>query len=122
MGVAFGVKPGRVAWAFDPAATTWDGTTSAPGWWDDANTHPEVVAKMLSDTIRSVGDAPSDKEAWKKIFTDFNQRKGKGAVGYKPGEKIVIKLNLNQSHDHGDGAFASYIAPQLVQALLLKKR
>ena len=118
MGVAFGVKPGRVAWAFNPAATTWDGTTSAPGWWDDANTHPEVVAKMLSDTIRSVGDAPSDKEAWKKIFTDFNQRKGKGAVGYKPGEKIVIKLNLNQSHDHGNGAFASYIAPQLVQALL----
>lgn len=30
MGVAYGVKPGRVAWAFDPKATTWDGTTSAP--------------------------------------------------------------------------------------------
>jgi uncharacterized protein (DUF362 family) len=118
MGVAYGVKPGRVAWAFDPKATTWDGTTSAPGWWDDANTHPEVVAKMLADTICSVGNAPSDKEAWKKIFTDFNQRKGKGAAGYKPGEKIAIKLNLNQSHDHGNGAMASYIAPQLVQALL----
>ena len=118
MGVAFGVKPGRVAWAFDPKATTWDGKNNAPGWWDDANTHPEVVAKMMSDTIRSVGDAASDQAAWRKIFTDFNQRKGKGAVGYKPGEKIVIKLNLNQSHDHGDGAYASYITPQLVQALL----
>jgi len=118
MGVAFGVKPGRVAWAFDPKAATWDGTTNAPGWWDDSNTHPEVVAKMLSDTIRSVGNAASDKAAWNKIFADFNQRKGKGAVGYKAGEKVVLKLNLNQVHDHGNGADASYVAPQLVQALL----
>jgi hypothetical protein len=118
MGVAFGVKPGRVAWAFDPKAATWDGVNTAPGWWDDSNTHPQVVEGMLSDSIRSVGDAASDKEAWSKIFTDFNQRKGKGAAGYKKGEKIVVKLNLNQSHDHSNGAKASYIAPQLVQGLL----
>ena len=74
---------------------------------------------MLSNTIKSVGDAATEKEAWNKIFTDFNQRKGKGAVGYKKGEKIVVKLNLNQMHDdHGNGANNSYIAPQLVQALL----
>jgi hypothetical protein len=119
MGVAFGVKPGRVAWAFDPKAATWDGVNNAPGWWDDSNTHPQVVAAMLSDTIRSVGDAASDKEAWTKIFTDYNQRHGKGAVGYKKGEKIAVKLNLNQLHDdHSNGANSSYIAPQLVQGLL----
>jgi uncharacterized protein (DUF362 family) len=118
IGTAFGVKPGRVAWAFDPKATTWDGTSNAPGWWDDSNTHPEVVSKMLSNVIRSTGDAASDKDAWNKIFADFNQRKGKGAVGYKKGEKIVVKLNLNQARDHGNGANASYIAPQLAQALL----
>jgi hypothetical protein len=119
MGVAFGVKPGRVAWAFNPKATTWDGTNNNPGWWDDSNTHPQVVTDMLSNSLRSVGDAASDKEAWNKIFTDFNQRKGKGAAGYKKGEKIVVKLNLNQLHDdHGNGANASYIAPQLVQGLL----
>ena len=118
MGAAYGVKPGRVAWAFDPKATTWDGTTNSPGWWDDSNTHPAAVEKMLADAIMSVGDAKTVKESWTRIFTDFNQRKGKGAVGYKPGEKIVIKLNLNQSRDHGDGANASYVAPQLVQALL----
>ena len=73
---------------------------------------------MLSGVIRSVGDAATDKEAWNKIFTDFNKRNGKGAVGYKKGEKIAIKLNLNQCRNHGDGANASYIAPQLVQALL----
>ena len=118
MGVAYGVKPGRVAWAFDQKATTWDGTTNSPGWWDDSNTHPAVVEKMLSDAILSVGDAKTVKESWTKIFTDFNKRKGRGDAGYKQGEKIVIKLNLNQARDHGDGANASYVAPQLVQALL----
>ena len=118
MGVAFGVKPGRVAWAFDPKATTWDGVNNDPGWWDDSNTHPQAVEAMLSNSLRSVGDAAGDKEAWNKIFTDFNQRKGKGAAGYKKGEKIVVKLNLNQVHDHGNGANASYIAPQLAQGLL----
>jgi uncharacterized protein (DUF362 family) len=118
IGTAFGVKPGRVAWAFDPKATNWDGVNNAPGWWDDSNTHPEAVARMLSGSIRSVGDAASDKAAWNKIFVDFNKRSGKGAVGYKKGEKIVVKLNLNQVHDHGNGANASYIAPQLVHGLL----
>jgi uncharacterized protein (DUF362 family) len=119
MGVAFGVKPGRVAWAFDPKATSWDGVNNAPGWWDDSNTHPQAVEAMFSRSIRSVGDAATEREAWNKIFTDFNQRKGKGAVGYKKGEKIVVKLNLNQMHeDHSNGANNSYIAPQLVQAML----
>jgi hypothetical protein len=118
VGTAFGIKPGRVAWAHDAAATSWDGVNNAPGWWDDSNTHPEAVARLLSGTIRSVGDAPTDKAAWNKIFTDFNKRSGKGAVGYKKGEKIVVKLNLNQVHDHGNGANASYIAPQLAHSLL----
>jgi uncharacterized protein (DUF362 family) len=118
MGVAYGIKPGRVAWAFDPKAATWDGTTNSPGWWDDSNTHPAVVERMLAEAILSVGDAKTVGESWTKIFTDFNKRKGKGDVGYQKGEKIVIKLNLNQVHDHGDGANASYVAPQLVQALL----
>jgi len=118
IGTAFGVKPGRVAWAFDPKATNWDGVNNAPGWWDDSNTHPEAVAAMLSASIRSVGDASSDKAAWNKIFTDFNKRRGKGAVGYKKGEKIVLKYNLNQSHNHDGKSNDSYIAPQLSQALL----
>jgi hypothetical protein len=118
IGTAFGIKPGRVAWAHDPSATSWDGVTSAPGWWDDANTHPQAVEAMLSATLRSIGDAPTDKAAWNKIFTNFNQRSGKGAVGYKKGEKIAVKLNLNQCHDHGNGVMASYIAPQLVRPLL----
>ena len=68
MGTAFGVKLGRVSWAFDPKATSWDGVTNAPGWWDDSKTHSGKVAAMLSGTIRSGGDAKTDKQAWNKIF------------------------------------------------------
>ena len=118
MGTAFGIKPGRVAWAFNAKATNWDGKNNAPGWWDDSNTHPELVEAMLSGSIRTVGDAKSDKEAWNKIFIDFNKRHGKGAVGYKKGEKIVLKYNLNQMHNNDGRSNDSYIAPQLSQALL----
>ncbi len=119
LGTAFGIKPGRVAWAHDPKATSWDGVTNAPGWWDDANTNPAAVSAMLSKVIRSVGgEAANDKDAWNKLFADFNKRKGKGEVGYKKGEKVAIKPNFNQCRAHGDNANASYIAPQLIQPLL----
>ena len=120
IGTPFGIKPGRVAWAFDPRATSWDGVTNAPGWWDDNNTHPAYVSVMLSKVLRSVADSPTDKQSWIKIFTDFNKRHGRGTVGYKAGEKVAVKLNLNQCRTFADSSEAnsSYIAPQLVQALL----
>lgn len=117
LGTPFGVKPGRVAWAHDPQATTWDGATNAPGWWDDANTHPAAVEAMLRKAVQAVGAAATPKEAWARILADFNKRQGRGETGYTPGEKIAVKLNLNQSRSHGDGANASYITPQLVLAL-----
>lgn len=118
LGIAQGAMPGRVSWAHDGRATTWDGTTDAPGWWADTNTHPEVVARMLAAVIRSVGGTDDSRVAWDRLFRNLNQRRGRGAVGYRHGEKIAIKLNLNQSRSHGDNGNASYIAPQLVRALL----
>ena len=34
-------------------------------------------------------------KAWDELFRTFNYKKGKGAVKYKKGEKIAIKINLN---------------------------
>ncbi len=118
IGTAFGIKPGRVAWAHNAAATSWDGVTNAPGWWDDANTHPQAVETMLSATIRSVGDAPTDKAAWNKHLHRLQPPRRQRRRRLRKGEKIAVKLNLNQVHDHGNGANASYIAPQLVRSLL----
>jgi len=118
IGRPFGIRPGRVVWVHDPNVSRWDGISNDPGWWDDRYTNPKLVSRMLADAIRSVGDAADLRTAWDRIFKDFNQRAGRGPTGYQKGQKIAIKLNLNQCRDHGDCGNASYIAPQLVMAIL----
>jgi hypothetical protein len=53
MGVPRGVVPGRVTWAHDPAAVTWDGTGS---WWTDANNNQTVIERMVSRSICGLTD------------------------------------------------------------------
>jgi hypothetical protein len=98
LGVPRGVVPGRVTWAHDPAAVTWDGTGS---WWTDANNNQAVIDRMVSRSIRGVTKQKSDAQAWSAIFHHFNRTHGRGNTGYKAGEKIAIKPNLNNTTDHG---------------------
>src|ERR1700758_2055863 len=93
-----GVIPGRVTWAHDSAAVTWDGTGS---WWADANNNQAVIDRMVSRSIRSLTNQKSDAQAWNAMFHYFNRTHGRGNVGYKAGEKIAIKANLNNTTDHG---------------------
>jgi len=96
MGVGKGVNPGRVVWVYDPDAT--DNSCknkSGDYWWQDDNTNQEVVNSMVSDALRMLTGAESDAAAWDVLFRYYNQTHGKGDVGYKAGEKIVIKINLN---------------------------
>src|ERR1700747_494761 len=98
LGVPRGVVPGRVTWAHDPAAVTWDGTGS---WWIDANNSQSVIDHMVSRSIRGLTNQKSDAQAWNTIFQYFNRTHDRGTAGYKAGEKIAIKANLNNTTDHG---------------------
>src|SRR6202046_3235340 len=98
MGVPRGIVPGRVTWAHDPAAVTWDGTGN---WWADANNNQAAIDGMVSRSIRSLTNQKSDAQAWSAIFHYFNRTHGRGNVGYKAGEKIAVKANLNNTTDHG---------------------
>ena len=98
LGVARGVAPGRVTWAHDPAAVKWDGTGS---WWTDANNDQSVIDRMVSRSICGLTNEKSDAQAWNSIFHYFNRTHGRGSAGYKAGEKIAIKANLNNTTDHG---------------------
>ncbi|MGD9109567.1 MAG: DUF362 domain-containing protein [Phycisphaerales bacterium] len=90
-----GIYPGRVAWMHNPDATDWDGPGSGnPRWYTDDCTDPDIVAEMLSDAIQALTGRDNDANAWDAVFRNFNQRKGKGYVGYTPGEKIAIKINF----------------------------
>lgn len=93
-GVAKGIYPGRVAWVYGPAATSWAGYTSTEHWYETNHTDLAVVEEMMSKAVRSVGGGNSDAAAWDSIFKYFNQQHGQGARGYQPGEKIAIKINL----------------------------
>ena len=99
IGVARGIYPGRVVWAWDPDATDWDGYSSPEHWYDNDHTDIVVVEKMVSRVIRELTGKSTDAVAWDAIFRYFNENRGKGNIGYQPGEKIAIKINLTMCND-----------------------
>jgi len=96
MGVAKGIYPGRVMWIRDANATSWNGSTGS--WWDDTNTNQALVDNMISSAIQGLTGESSDADAWDALFRHFNQTHGFGDVGYQAGEKIAIKINMNQEN------------------------
>jgi len=93
MGTAKGIYPGRVVWIHNPDATNWDG----PGngyWWENSHTNQTVVNRMMDRSIQALSGEGNSTAAWDKLFKHFNKTHGKGNAGYKPGEKIVVKVNF----------------------------
>jgi hypothetical protein len=94
IGVGQGIHPGRVVWVRDANAATWDGVTGH--WWDDAYTNQKVVHSMTSQLVRNLAGAKNGRQAWDALFRSFNDAHGQGSSGYRPGERIAIKVNCNQ--------------------------
>lgn len=112
MGVAKGIHPGRVAWAHDPRAAAWD---EKHGLYSDAGNNSQTrVNDMMEGVILSLTRQSKIDKAWDELFRTFNYKKGKGAVGYKKGEKVAIKVNLNNN----GGSNIIDATPQSVGALL----
>ena len=127
IGVGKGVCAGRVAWIHDANATSWtgsDGNTAPPYWHSNTSTDQQVVREMLSKALRTLTGSGSDYGAWDALFRNFNERMGRGKVGYQPGEKIGIKINfvLMVSTNSGRKSTSSLdqidCSPQLAIALL----
>ncbi len=116
IGTGKGIHPGRVAWAHDPKAATWDGKTG--NWWEDANTDGHRVDQMLSRTLLALSGERSEQQAWKMLFQFFNQSRALGSGGYRTGEKIAIKLNSNQDRPGAWRFGAGMPSPHVVYALV----
>ncbi len=99
MGMAKGIHPGRVVWVHDGNATSWDGSTG--NWWDDKNTDPKLVDKMVSSALKSLTGESSDAQAWDALFRYFNKTHGFGDAGYQKPEKVIVKINMNQERGSG---------------------
>ena len=93
VGVAKGLRPGRVVWVHDPDATDWQGVGNGH-WWEGNHTDQAVVDDMIGRAIRGLSGESSDAAAWDGLFKYFNREQEKGDVGYKRGEKVVIKVNF----------------------------
>ncbi len=116
IGVGKGIYPGRVVWTHDPAAANWDERTGR--WWSDENTDQAVVDSMVSRSIRALTGEPNDVAAWDALFRHFNAVRGLGDIGYQPGEKIAIKINMNQDSGGAWGMRSGMPSPQALHSLL----
>ncbi|UCD13273.1 MAG: hypothetical protein JSW60_06865, partial [Thermoplasmatales archaeon] len=88
IGTPQGANPGRVVWVWNPNATGWDGSSNY--WWYEQYNNQSVIEEMFSAGLQKLANETSDYDAWDTLFQHFN-----GDGGYQSGEKIVIKVNLN---------------------------
>lgn len=92
IGIPQGINPGRVVWVWDPDATE----SNLNGfWWYNENNNQDVIDEMFSNGITNLVGIEEVQDAWTALFKHFNQEHGNGEVGYILGEKIAIKVNLN---------------------------
>jgi hypothetical protein len=115
VGEGRGIFPGRVVWTYDPAATKFDGQTGY--WWDDNNTIQSEANKMVKASITSLTAQDKPAAAWDALFRHFNLTKKNRLVGYIEGQKIAIKVNMNNTTGHADSRNING-SPQLILALL----
>ncbi len=128
LGEGKGIFPGRVVWAHNPDATTWDPSLDSSAtlrYWDDDHTNQAVVDGMMSQALRRLAGADTDAAAWDAFFRYFNAQHGRGDAGYQAGQKIAIKVNHVEQRSHrgnsnntGDTKNLADISPQVELALL----
>jgi len=92
MGTPQGLNPGRVVWTWNPDATQ---NPLKGYWWEDENIDQQVIETMMAQGIKTLAGVSDETAAWDALFHYFNEQHENGDVGYQPGEKIAIKINLN---------------------------
>lgn len=115
VGTARGIHPGRVAWSHAPGAATWDGGKGF--WFGDSCNNQEACDWLVAETVTNLTGEKTPAAAWNAIFRHFNSGRGKKGAGYRPGEKIAIKVNNNNTYSHDDSREIN-TSPHMLLALL----
>ena len=92
LGEGKGIHPGRVVWVHDAQATDWKGPGNGH-WYAAGHTRQDRVDGMMLQALEGLTGETQVAKAWDKLFRHLNQARGRGHVGYAPGEKILIKPN-----------------------------
>lgn len=115
VGTPAGIFPGRVVWVHDPAVASWDSING--NWWDDMVVSQAETDKMMKESLLTLTGDKSEKKAWISLFKHFNSNHGRKNQNYKPGEKIAVKINTNNTYSHKDSPEIN-ATPQMVLSLL----
>ena len=100
LGEGRGIHPGRVAWVHSPGVAQWDGRTGL--WVEDRWNDQQKADAMVREAVTQLTGESTAKQAWKALFRHFNKTHGRGNRGYKRGETIAVKLNMNNAITHRD--------------------
>lgn len=100
LGDGRGIHPGRVAWVHAPGVAKWDGKTGL--WVEDRWNDQQKADQMIPEAVMQLTGESTAKKAWQALFKHFNKTHGRGSRGYKKGETIAVKLNLNNAITHHD--------------------
>ena len=100
LGEGKGIHPGRVVWVHSPGVAKWDLETGL--WVEDRWNDQAKADAMIKEAVVQLTGEKKVKKAWKALFRSFNETKRDMKRGYKKGEKIAIKLNMNNALTHRD--------------------
>ena len=89
-----------MAWVHAPGVAKWDGKTGL--WVEDRWNDQALADRMIPEAVMQLTGEPTAKKAWEALFRHFNKTHGRGNRGYKKGESIAVKLNLNNAITHHD--------------------
>ena len=120
IGTGIGVNPGRVVWGYDDDLFTWDGNGL---WWNESNYDEAALYTLLEESICALAGKEDITSALDALFINFNERVNGVSEGYKKGQKIAIKGNMNvtSSNDESDTTtkYGYFPAPLTIKSLLL---
>jgi hypothetical protein len=95
-GKGYGINPGRVIWAWNPAATNENCKNvmeNGDWYFNPVNSDQKVIGEMVSESIKSLTGKSDLRKAWTSLFQYHNLSRNKKETDYAQGEKIFIKIN-----------------------------
>jgi hypothetical protein len=96
VGKGIGIYPGRVIWAWNPAATNENCKNiidNGDWYFSPANSDQKVISQMVSESVKKTGGKSDLKSSWNALFNYHNKIRKQKEKGYTAGEKIFIKIN-----------------------------